>query len=155
MQESIMKTPEKIAAIIPLIFQNEHRWKYELLRNWHNIFGSMSSKVCLERINKDILILAVSDACLMQELYTLSPVLLTAINQVLDKPYIQHLRFKRAGLRPQKIVQQSEQKTRMPARSVILTGSEEQALRKIKDPQLAQVMKEFLIRCYCERKNIS
>jgi hypothetical protein len=145
-----MKTPERLADIIPFLFQHEHQWKYDLLRNWQTIFGNMSNKVCLESIDKDILVLAVRDACLMQELYTLSPVLLTAINQVLDKPHIQHLRFKRAGLRQQKIEKPREQKNVVLRSSIVLTAREEKALAAIKDPQLAQAMKEFLIRCHCE-----
>jgi hypothetical protein len=148
----VMKTPEKLADIIPFLFQHEHQWKYDLLRNWPTIFGNMSDKVHLESINKDILVLAVSDACLMQELYTLSPVLLTAINQVLDKPHIQHLRFKRAGLAKKKIVKNLEQRNTVLRSSIILTAQEERALQTIKDPQLAQAMKEFLIRCHCEQK---
>jgi hypothetical protein len=147
-----MKTPEKIAALIPLVFQQEHRWKYELLRNWHNIFGNLSDKVCLERINKDILIIAVRDACLMQELYTLSPLLLTSINQVLEKPYIQHLRFKRAGLRHPVKVNSCEQKTISHNSIVILSTREQNTLSSIKDPQLAEVLKDFLFRCHRERE---
>ena len=147
-----MKTPEKIADIIPLIFQHEHQWKYDLLRNWQTIFGPMSDKVRLESINKDILVLAVKDACLMQELYTLSSVLLNAINKTLDKPHVQHLRFKRAGITNKKIIRQPEQRNTIELSSIILTTQEEKALKTIKDPQLAQAMKEFLIRCHCEQK---
>jgi hypothetical protein len=147
-----MKTPERLADIIPFLFQHEHQWKYDLLRNWQTIFGNMSNRVHLESINKDILVLAVKDACLMQELYTLSPVLLTAINQVLDKPHIQHLRFKRAGITEKKIIKKQEHKKTILRSSIILTAQEERALSTIKDPLLAQAMKEFLIRCHCEHK---
>ena len=98
-----MSTPHKIADILPYIFNEDQQWKYQLLRNWQNIFGKMSDKVYLERINNDVLVLAVYDACWMQELYTLSPLLISSINKALDKPYIKQLRFKRAGIRPQKI----------------------------------------------------
>jgi hypothetical protein len=147
-----MKTPEKIANLIPLIFQEEHQWKYQLLSNWKNIFGSMSNKVFLERINKDVLVIAVNDACLMQELYTLSPLLLTSINQVLDKPYIQHLRFKRAGIRPQKKSLPRNHIPLVPHSAIVLTSREVKVLSVIKDPQLAQALKDFLIRCHRERE---
>lgn len=147
-----MRTPEKIATIIPLVFQQEHQWKYELLRNWRNIFGSMSDKVFLERINNDILVLAVNDACWMQELYTLSPLLITSINQVLDKPYIKQLRFKRAGIRPKKLYPAQERPAHVPRSSIVLSAREEKALSAIKDLQLAKAMKDFLIRCHCEQE---
>lgn len=147
-----MKTPEQIANIIPLIFQQEHQWKYELLRNWQDIFGNLSGRVRLESINKDILVLAVSDACLMQELYTLSPVLLTAINQVLDKPYIQHLRFKRAGIRQPRKQCLERYVIPIPTSSILLSPKEQKIISSIQDSQLAQVLKDFLIRCYRERE---
>lgn len=147
-----MSTPHKIADILPYIFNDEHQWKYQLLRNWQNIFGTMSDKVYLERINNDILVLAVYDACWMQELYTLSPLLISSINKALDKPYIKQLRFKRAGIRPKKISRPQEQRPHIPRKSILLTAREEKALSAIKDTQLAAAMKEFLIRCYCERE---
>ena len=48
-----MSTPHKIADILPYIFNEDQQWKYQLLRNWQNIFGKMSDKVYLERINND------------------------------------------------------------------------------------------------------
>ena len=92
------------------------------------------------------------DACWMQELYTLSPLLISSINKALDKPYIKQLRFKRAGIRPQKIVHPQEQRSYIVRKSIVLTGREEKALAAIKDKQLAQAMKDFLIRCHCERE---
>ena len=147
-----MSTPHKIADILPYIFNEEHQWKYQLLRNWQNIFGAMSDKVFLERINNDTLVLAVYDACWMQELYTLSPLLISSINKALDKPYIKQLRFKRAGIRPKKITRQQNQVSIAARKSIILSTQEEKALSAIKDKQLASAMKDFLIRCYCERE---
>ncbi len=147
-----MSIPHKIADILPQIFNQDHQWKYQLLSNWKNIFGAMSDKVYLERINNDILVLAVYDACWMQELYTLSPLLISSINKALDKPYIKQLRFKRAGIRPPKISRPTEPTPYIFRKSFLLTPREEKALSELKDPELAAAMKDFLMRCYCEQE---
>lgn len=147
-----MSTPEKIANLIPLVFQQEQQWKYQLLRNWQTIFGKMSDKVYLERIHQETLILAVYDACWMQELYSLSPLLLTSINNTLDKPYVKQLRFKRAGIRQQKTCPVKEHTPTINKKSIMISATEQKALSAIKDAQLAAVLKDFLVRCYCERE---
>lgn len=149
-----MGIPQKIADLLPNIFSDDQQWKYQLLRNWQNIFGKMSDKVYLERINNDTLILAVYDACWMQELYTLSPLLISSINKTLDRPYVKQLRFKRASIRQKKISRHQEHKSPISRKSFLLTAREEKALSGIKDTQLATTMKDFLIRCYRERECI-
>lgn len=147
-----MGIPHKISDILPQLFKDDQQWKYQLLSNWQNIFGNMSDKIYLERINTDTLILAVYDACWMQELYTMTPLLITSINKTLDKPYVKQLRFKRAGIRQKKESSITKQKIEKPHKPIILTISEEKALASIKDQELAKVMKDFLIRCYYEQE---
>jgi hypothetical protein len=147
-----MSMPQKIDAIIPRVFDPEHQWKYKLLSNWHAIFGKMSDKVYLERINNDVLVLAVYDACWMQELYTLSPLLLDVINKIFDRPYVKHLRFKRAGIRPQKKLGRLYNNRPLQYTPHTLTPREERALASVKDAQLAEVLRDFLTRCYNEQR---
>jgi hypothetical protein len=147
-----MSSPQKIDSIIPLIFEQEYKWKYQLLSNWQNIFGKMSDKLYLERINDDTLVLAVYDACWMQELYTLSPLLITTINKIFDKPYINHLKFKRAGIRKKKEPFKKHEPYITKQMVYHLTAREEKALASVKDEQLAQALRDFLMRCYQERQ---
>jgi hypothetical protein len=147
-----MSKPLKIDAIIPNLFDQEHQWKYQLLSNWRNIFGTMSDKLYLERINNDVLILAVYDACWMQELYSLSPLLLDTINKTFDKPYIKQLRFKRAGIRPKKEQKNTGYEKHVTYKPYTLTYQEERALASVKDTQLAKALRDFLTRCYNEQQ---
>lgn len=147
-----MSKPQKIDAIIPHLFDQEHQWKYQLLSNWRNIFGKMSDKLYLERINNDVLILAVYDACWMQELYSLSPLLLDTINKIFDKPYIKQLRFKRAGIRPKKEIKSTGYEKHITYTPHTLTYQEERALASVKDAQLAKALHDFLSRCYSEQQ---
>src|SRR5438105_15060368 len=74
---------------------NPHKnWKTDLLYRWKDITGSLYSKVRIERIHDDTLILGVFHSCWMQELYLLSPLLLKTINEKLDQPHIKQIRFK-------------------------------------------------------------
>lgn len=146
-----MSNPQSLATLIPLVFDDEHQWKYQLLKNWQAIFGKLSDKVYLERIQNDILILAVYDACWMHELYALSDVLLASINKTLDKPYIKQLRFKRAGTKNKKNSNTSNISSCQQQSVVTLTAQEQRTLGDIKDQELAAVLKDFLVRCYKER----
>lgn len=145
-----MNNPQSLATLIPLIFNDEHQWKYQLLKNWQNIFGKLSDKVYLEKIQNDILILAVYDACWMHELYALSDVLLASINKTLDKPYIKQLRFKRAGIARKKKLKTTSN-TCHKQQAITLTAQEQRILSSIKDKELAAALHNFLVRCYNER----
>lgn len=146
-----MNNPQSLATLIPLIFNEEHQWKYQLLKNWQAIFGKLSDKVYLERIQQDVLTLAVYDACWMHELYALSEILLASINKTLDKPYIKQLRFKRAGIRPKKTNTDCQSNPCKKQHAITLTTQEQRILDNIKDHELAAALKDFLVRCYKER----
>ena len=141
---------KEIKHILPHIMGKTNDWKLQLLANWPSIIGPLSSKVQIEKIEKDTMILAAEDSCLVQELYLLSPLLLKTINETLDQPRIKNLRFKSAGIRKVKKRIKDENKpeyNKIPK----LSASENKVLEKIKNPQLQQALKDFLIRCYRER----
>lgn len=133
------------------MLKTENSWKIDLLQNWSDIIGSLNTKVKLEKIQDSTLVLSVADACLLQELYLLSPILLRTINEKLDQPRIKRLRFKQAGIKKIKRKQASPQK-RKKLNNVILSSKEEAALEKIEDKQLGNALKRFLIRCYQEKE---
>ena len=150
-----MATPTSLANLIHSILDAEQQWKYQLLDNWQSVFGKFGDKVYLEQIKNDTLIVAVYDACWMQELHSLSDVLIKAINEKLDKPYIKKLRFKQGRKRPQPHIIQSTLKPYAASSTVKLTATEQTALGTIKDPVLAQALRDFLLRCYHEREKFS
>jgi len=141
---------KSIKDLLPTILQEHNNWKFTLLNAWQDIFGSLSSKVHLERIHEDTLILGVQDSCWLQELYLLSPVLLKTINKTLDQPRIKHLRFKTIGVKKIKplsvLKKKQEQKIEIP-----LTAQESSALQQLKDKQLSQALRNYLLRCHREK----
>lgn len=142
---------KELKNLVPLIFNQNNNWKFDLLNNWHTIFGPLSSKVYLEKIHEDTLILGVQDSCWLQELYLLSNMLLKSINQTLDQPRIKHLRFKTIGIKKEK-QRIKNVKKEWCLTPVILNSCEQQALQEIKDPELKLALQDFLNRCYREKK---
>jgi hypothetical protein len=130
--------------------QPRETWQSTLICSWDSLLGNLGAHVQLEKIEADTLVLGVYDACWMQELYLMSPMLIATINQKLDRPRIKHLRFKRAVTRKRSIPRTTEPATR-PTHHVVLQPTEKAALQKIKDPQLGLAMEQFLIRCYKEK----
>jgi hypothetical protein len=126
-------------------------WKIKLLQSWNQVMGTLCTKVRLEKIEDESLVLGVFDACWMQELYLLTPMLLANINQSLDRPRIKQLRFKRAGLytRLHRPSTQKKQSTWLKQRP--LTPREERALDVIVDVQLREALARFLHRCDREK----
>ena len=142
--------PHHIKDLLAHYFAQSNDWRIILLRDWDSIVGDLSSRVRLEKIEKDTLILCVQDACWMHELYMLSPLLLKTINKKLDQPYIKRLRFKQVGLNKKK-VPLSVPQTDVHAVSVVVSAQEHQALACIHDPQLHTVLTHYLRRCKRER----
>jgi hypothetical protein len=136
-------------SLVQNIFAHQDNWKIKLLQNWPDILGNLSTKVHLEKINDDSLVLGVADSCWMQELYMLSPLLLRTINKKLDAPRINSLRFKKVGIKKEK-----KQKTYVRKKQHFiappLLPKEQQALKKIKDPALSAAIQNFLRRCQQE-----
>ena len=125
-------------------------WRLTLLKEWPNIFGPLSSRVVLESVSETILVLGVSDACLMQELYLLSPLILSTIHKSLGNTSIQKVRFKRTEMRSYK-KKMEQHHTHHPVKSVTLTRAEDHALALVHDSELKEVLRQYCIRCHRER----
>lgn len=136
-----------VRAVLP----EQHTWKVQLLSSWDRIMGGLGTKVRLEKIEGDTLVLGVPDACWMQELYLLTPIILANINKNLDQARIKQLRFKRAGTyaRPQRVAK--DKLTSVERAQRTLTAHEERALDKIEDQQLREALLCFLRRCDREK----
>ena len=140
---------KNIKELLPSLLKQDDNWKFVLLDSWQSILGALSTKVTLEKIQDDTLILGVQDSCWLQELYLLSNVLIKTINQALDKPRIKNLRFKTTGIKKVKLAH--AQPLKRSNKVVKLSTKENQTLTSIKDEQLRDVLKNFLIRCYNEK----
>lgn len=133
-----------LKALLETLINPHNNWRTDLLYRWKEIIGPLHSKVRIEKIHNDTLILGVFHSCWMQELYLLSPLLIKTINEKLDQPYIKEIRFKQVCLKkekiktiPQKVTQKNE---------VFLKKEDERALAKVTDPMLRDALKAFRIR---------
>lgn len=140
-----------IKNILATLFADVEGWKVDLLRNWPTIIGSLHSKVHLEKVEDDTLVLGVYSSCWLQELYLLSDVLVATINQKLDRPRIKQIRFKKIAKKQEPLKKSSvaEHKVYKP---VVLNSKEQKVLQKIEDAELSKVLEKFLIRCYQEKQ---
>jgi len=127
---------------------NNDSWKLNLLTNWNSIIGNLHTKLKLEKIHEDTLIVSVNDSCWMQELYLMSNIIINNINKALGQHRINKLRFKLTQEKIKKIYipqkKELEEKINFNSKEMI-------ALTKIEDPHLSQVLEKYLIRCYRQR----
>lgn len=136
-----------IKNILDNIFSNQNDWRIQLLRQWDTIVGNLKTRVRLEKIYNDTLVIGVYESHWMQELFLLSKVLIDSINRHLDEPRITNLRFK---IVETKIgYKQLIQKTNINDSEIIFNPNPQQseALKKINDNQLAIALTLFLERC--------
>lgn len=141
---------KSIKDMIDALVPNTTRWHTYLLENWASIMGPLHDKVRLEKVQDDTLVLGVFDACWMQELYLLTPMLLKTINDRLDKPYVKALRF-RAAAQEHRVKKEQPLRRKLVIKSRTLTVKEQKALAKIDDEQLRSALQQFLFHCSTER----
>jgi len=125
----------------------QQNWKSNIMQNWGEIIGSLASKVFIERIYQDTIILAVTDSCWMQELHLLSELIKTKINQTLSEPRIKTIRFK-YSTKKNSSVQKIRVNTPISFIPKQLTPQEQQALSHIQDQELSQALTRFLQKCH-------
>lgn len=130
-------------------------WKINLIKNWPTIIGSLHEKVSLQKINATSVVLGVYDSSWIQELYLLSKLILKKINNHLDRPRIETLRFqcvedsystKSADKRREQALKQKSKKI-YKEHALPLKPQEFLALQKIRDPQLSDALQGFLRKC--------
>lgn len=127
-------------------------WRLQLIKEWPTIFGSLSNKVFVETITDSTLILGVSDSCLMQELYFLSPLVLSTVQKSLGNCSIKQIRFKKAEIYARKSSQRHFQ-IRRPTKTIVLTSAEQFALNRIEDQELREALRMFCVRCHQEQNS--
>ena len=133
------------------IMSKTEPWHGTLLTQWQTIIGSLTTKVTILQIEDDTLVLGVYDACWLQELYCLAPLLCERINKTLEQSYIKAIRFKRTI---------KKKEMRMPIKSqpmyhvqkVVkkLSDQEKQSINQIADLELQEALLSFRNRCYQE-----
>lgn len=129
-----------------VLTQNKNdAWKTTLITDWERIIGTLAPHVRLEKINGTTLTLGVYSACWLQELYLLSSMLITTINNQLGAPHVHQLRFKQIAKRVQKKKPESFWNTNTTLRT--LTEKEQQTLASITDDSLRESLEKILRKC--------
>ncbi|MDZ4330317.1 MAG: DciA family protein [Flavobacterium sp.] len=120
-------------------------WKMNLIKNWPTIIGSLHEKVSLQKINATSVVLGVYDSCWIQELYLLSKLILKKINNSLDRPRIETLRFQ--CIEKKEHIVQKKAAMQRTERITALKPKEISALQKIHDPELSAALEGILRKC--------
>lgn len=143
---------KSVKDLLPLILNQQNDWRIRLLNNWNTIWGNLSSKVHLERIDTHQLTIGVHDSCWMHELHMLSELLLHSINKTIGCQQIKQLRFRHVEQKTKSAIAPSRPQPYTSAhKPIILNAKEQGALNRIKDPSLSTVLRDFLVRCYREK----
>lgn len=136
-----------INQVLDGFFKQQGNWKCYLMANWRTIMGPIALHTCIEKIDHDTLVIGVCDSVWMQELFTLSQVILNKINHTLEHPYLKKIRFK---MTTQKKCSHKSlcKNTYFQYPKHQLTIKEKQALQSIPDQELSIALEQFLMRCY-------
>jgi len=124
--------------------QHAPAWHITLFERWHTIVGDLNQVMRLEKIVGNMLIIGVYDASWMQELHMLSSVLVQTINQHLDVPHINRIRFRQVARSTIKKTRTAEQPVSPMPSLPSLTTKQQAVLNKITDEQLRTYLHTFL-----------
>lgn len=141
-----MKHIKQLLPNMHTISNQNKQWKLMLIQNWESIIGSLASKVSIHKIYNHSITLGVSDSSWMHELYLLSDLIKKKINEALDKPHIQTIRFHYVTT-TKKSVQKNQDPVSLPHKEKTLTNKEKKALEEIKDPELVKALTRLLQKC--------
>jgi hypothetical protein len=136
-----------INQVLDNFLKQQGNWKHYLMANWNHIVGAIAHHARIEKIERETVIIGVSDSAWLQELYMLSPILLNKINLALEKPYLKNIRFKHAYRKKPCVAKKQCIKTQAKLTQRELTHREKCALQKINDNELSQALTNFLMRC--------
>lgn len=139
--------PILIKDIVPSLLNTQEEWQVALLKQWDSLVGSLKTRIRLEKIQEDTLIIGVYEVHWMQELYILSSVLIDSINQFLGEPRVKKLRFKLVEERKSRSKKKVDYKPLKKISDVVLTQEQAKALKGIEDTQLKDALVQFWGRC--------
>ena len=146
---------KNVGQLLVDIIPKKHQWKMDLFQQWNSIIGSLSSKVRIERIKDDQLILAVVHPAWAQELFLMSHVIKQKVNNALDRERIKNIQFLTIDFEVERKLRANKKnsydKPNIFRNQVVLNYKEQQKLLCIKNNDLRKVLEEFYIRCKKQR----
>ncbi|MBA3954764.1 DUF721 domain-containing protein [Candidatus Dependentiae bacterium] len=134
--------------LIPKVLSVASEWHIRLLKDWQIIVGSLQTRICLEKVEKNIVFIGVYEYYWMQELHLLSRFIVAKINNHLGDSHVAEVRFRVIDLpKKQRLPRPAFKHEQCVVEPPALTSREQQALMKIKDEQLRCALTQFLRRC--------
>lgn len=135
----------RVKDIIPSLITTKAEWHSSLLANWDSLVGKLHTRIRLEKIEGDLLVIGVYEVHWMQELHLLSQVLMDSLNTFLGASHVQQIRFKLVEERKKIMKRKITSAPRVAA--IPLSPVQSQALTAIDDIQLKEALIHFWSRC--------
>lgn len=134
-----------VKDIIAGLLHQQNDWQVYLLQNWHTIVGNLHTRIRLEKIEHQLLIVGVYDSHWMHEMHMLAQPLIAQINSALEKPYIHKVRFKL--IQPENRTPKITKMQPIVSKQYSLSLREQTVIARFKDNEMQNALKNFLIRC--------
>lgn len=132
--------------LLESIISPESDWKISLLSRWQEVVGGLKTKVRLEKISDDTLVIGVYDSAWMQEIFMLSNVILQKVQKVVGKDKIKKIRFKLVD--EKKLFQYINKSNPNNLDKIFkIEPKFKRALENIKDTQLQTALEKYLVQC--------
>jgi hypothetical protein len=142
-----------IKLMLREIIVPEHAWKVTILNNWESVIGELKTKVFIEVILDEQVILGVTHPALAQELLFLSPLIKQKINALFTQERIKKIGFRVIQKRPigsECFIEQRNYDNclKKEISSIYpLTIRQHEVLALLKDPDLKASCEKFFKRC--------
>ena len=139
---------QHILSHLHKILPEEASWKMKVLREWHTILGPLSRKVLLQRIDDHAVILGVTHPSLAQELFMLTDLIRSKINEAIGHEAITTIHFRTiTQYTPLKTSPVAPPKEIIPIKKLPLSPLEEKQLATITNKELRNALAEFYAAC--------
>lgn len=122
-------------------------WRRRLIKEWTSMVGSLHVRMRLERVVHDTIIIGVYEVHWMQELYMVSDMIRSALNDKLGGEYIAKVRFVIADARS---ITTKKQPVVACHQSIVekpLQNAQKALLKKIEDKKLQEALSQLWYRC--------
>ncbi len=147
---------QHIKNLIPSCMLRESAWQKALLAAWPSIMGPLHEHAVIEKIVPPLLVIGVTNSCLLQELHLLSPVLLKKIQETVAADSLKQIRLQLKAM-PRRntprvlttpMVHMPQKKLTQEA--TMLPMLHKNALMNIKDQSLRDALLSFWLHCFRE-----
>ena len=132
--------------VATIVGEDQDDWRKRLMKEWPTIVGNLHQRMRLERVMNETAVIGVYEIHWMQELYMISDMIVSTINQKLGGVYVHKIRFVVAD----KAHERKEKKRAVLAaacRQKSLAAPQKAALTKIQDQKLKEALSQLWSQC--------